>query len=112
MHLDAPFGQPPELIEITKAVEKRGGPWIAPASCVGCFGEPERFTRLERIAEARIKCLNAVWAGEEILGQSRLGGCLRCGSHGRATFRCRSIRVIGEAIELGPSCLQNVFRLD
>ena len=86
MHLDAPFGQPPELIEIAKAIEKRRGPWISPASCVGCFGEPERFTRLEFIAETRIECLDPVCAGEEILGKSRLGGCLRCGSHGGTTL--------------------------
>src|SRR5581483_186322 len=87
MHLDAAFGKPPELVEITKAIKKRRSPWTAPASCVGCFGEPKRFTRLVFIAKVRIKCLDAVWAGEEILGKSRLGGCLGCGSHGRATLR-------------------------
>src|SRR5947209_518143 len=112
MHLDAPFGQPPELIEITKAIEKRQSPWISPASCVGCFGKPERFTRLECIAKARIKRLDPVCAGEEILGESRPSGCLRCGSHGGATFRCRSVRMIGEAIELGSGDFKNVFRLD
>ena len=112
MHLDAPFGQSPELIEITKAIEKCRRPWIAPASCVGCFGEPERFTRFESIAEARIKCLDPVWPGKEIRGKSSRGGCLRCGSHGCAALRRRSVRVIGEAIEPGAGGLENVFSLD
>src|ERR1700688_2319175 len=112
MHLDAPSGQPPELIEIAKAIEKRRGPRISPAGCVGRFGEPERLTRLERIAEPPIECLDPVCAGEEVLGKGRLGGCLRCGSHGGATLRRRSVRVIRKAIELGSGGLENVFGFD
>src|SRR6478752_111724 len=111
MHLHAPSGQAPELIEIAKAIEKRRCPGISAASGVGRFGEPERFARLEFVAEPAVKSLDCICAGKKILRKSRVGSSLRCGSHRGTPFRRRSVRMIREAIEAGSGGLKNVFSL-
>src|SRR5258705_7817601 len=50
-HLDAGFGKPAKLIEISERIEESGGPGIAAASCLSGFGKPYRLSWRERVSE-------------------------------------------------------------
>ena len=107
-HLDAGFGKPAKLIEISERIEESRSPGIAAASRLGGFGQPHRLVRRKLVPERLVERKRPARARQPRFRKRGLGrGLTR-----RASLRDRAVVMIGKSVDAGAGCCKQVPRSD